>query len=70
MSVYENIVLPIELDGEKPNQELVNEIVNTLGLSEKLKAYLTDCLERGRSTEGTPQDNFIPDYPWVQINWK
>ena len=39
MSVYENIVLPIELDGEKPNQELVNEIINTLGLSEKLKAY-------------------------------
>ena len=39
MSVYENIVLPIELDGEKPNQELVNEIVYTLGLSEKLKAY-------------------------------
>ncbi len=39
MSVYENIVLPIELDGEKPNQELVKEIINTLGLSEKLKAY-------------------------------
>ncbi|MBO4629823.1 MAG: ABC transporter ATP-binding protein [Treponema sp.] len=39
MSVYENIVLPIELDGEKPNQELINEIINTLGLSEKLKAY-------------------------------
>ena len=39
MSVYENIVLPIELDGEKPNQDLVNEIINTLGLSEKLKAY-------------------------------
>ena len=39
MSVYENIVLPIELDGEKPNQELVNEIINTLGLSEKHKAY-------------------------------
>ena len=41
MSVYENIVLPIELDGEKPNQELINEIINTLGLSEKLKAYPT-----------------------------
>lgn len=39
MSVYENIVLPIELDGEKPNQELVNEIISTLGLSEKLEAY-------------------------------
>ena len=37
--VASDIVLPIELDGEKPNQELVNEIVNTLGLSEKLKAY-------------------------------
>lgn len=39
MSVYENIVLPVELDGEKPNQELVNEIINTLGLSGKLNAY-------------------------------
>lgn len=39
MSVYENIVLPIELDGEKPNQELINEIISTLRLSEKLKAY-------------------------------
>lgn len=39
MSVYENIVLPVELDGEKPNQDLVNEIINTLGLSGKLNAY-------------------------------
>ena len=39
MSVYENIVLPIELDGEKPDQDFVNEIINTLGLSEKIKAY-------------------------------
>ena len=39
MTVYENIVLPIELDGEKPDQDFVNEIINTLGLSEKIKAY-------------------------------
>ena len=39
MTVYENIVLPIELDGEKPDQDFVNEIINTLGLSEKTKAY-------------------------------
>ena len=39
MSVYENIVLPIELDGEKPDQDFVNEIIRTLGLSEKTKAY-------------------------------
>ena len=39
MTVYENIVLPIELDGEKPDQDFVNEIISTLGLSEKTKAY-------------------------------
>ena len=39
MSVYENIVLPVELDGEKADQAFVNEIINTLGLSEKTKAY-------------------------------
>ena len=39
MSVYENIVLPIELDGEKADQAFVNEIINILGLSEKTKAY-------------------------------
>ena len=39
MSVYENIVLPIELDGEKPDQNFVNEIISTLGLSGKTKAY-------------------------------
>ena len=39
MTVYENIVLPIELDGEKPDQDFVNEIISILGLSEKTKAY-------------------------------
>ena len=29
----------IELDGEKPDQDFVNEIISTLGLSEKTKAY-------------------------------
>ncbi|HAO31175.1 MAG TPA: ABC transporter ATP-binding protein [Treponema sp.] len=35
MSVYENIVLPIELDGDKPDEDFVNEIIDTLGLSQK-----------------------------------
>ena len=35
LSVYENIVLPIELDGNKPDASFVDEIINTLGLSEK-----------------------------------
>ena len=39
LNVYENIVLPIELDGEEPDQEYIREIVETLGIQEKL-----DCL--------------------------
>ncbi|MNO23589.1 Lipoprotein-releasing system ATP-binding protein LolD [compost metagenome] len=36
LNVYENIVLPIELDGNKIDKEFVDHIVNTLGLSQKL----------------------------------
>jgi len=39
MSVYENIVLPIELDGDKVDQAFVDEIIETLGLTSKKKAY-------------------------------
>lgn len=39
MSVYENIVLPIELDGDKVDQTFVDEIIETLGLTSKKKAY-------------------------------
>ncbi|MFT8350774.1 ABC transporter ATP-binding protein [Clostridium saccharoperbutylacetonicum] len=36
LNVYENIVLPIELDGNKVDEKFVNRIIRTLGLSEKL----------------------------------
>lgn len=36
LNVYENIVLPIELDGNKIDKDFVDHIVNTLGLSQKL----------------------------------
>ena len=36
LNVYENIVLPIELDGSKPDKEYINSIIDVLGLSEKL----------------------------------
>ncbi|RKM58074.1 ABC transporter ATP-binding protein [Butyrivibrio sp. X503] len=39
LSVYENIVLPIELDGNKPDKEFVDRIIDTLGLSGKINAY-------------------------------
>lgn len=36
LNVYENIVLPIELDGEKPDKTFIDKIVKVLGLTEKL----------------------------------
>lgn len=36
LNVYENIVLPIQLDGNEPDTTYINNIVDTLGLSEKL----------------------------------
>lgn len=35
LSVYENVVLPIELDGSTIDKAFVDEIINTLGLDEK-----------------------------------
>lgn len=36
LNVYENIILPIELDGNKPDKAYINQIIHTLGLEEKL----------------------------------
>lgn len=36
LNVYENIVLPIQLDGREPDKDYVMEIVDTLGITEKL----------------------------------
>ena len=38
LNVYENIVLPIELDGGKIKKEFIQQIVDTLGLDERLNA--------------------------------
>ena len=37
LSVYENIVLPIQLDGRKPDEAYVAQIIETLGLEKKLQ---------------------------------
>ena len=36
LNVYENIVLPIELDGNKPDKAYIDKIIHTLGLEKKL----------------------------------
>ena len=38
MNVYENIVLPIQLDGIKPDEMFISEIIRLLGLEEKMYA--------------------------------
>ena len=35
MNVYENIILPIQLDGVKPDKKFVEDILEMLGLTEK-----------------------------------
>lgn len=35
LSVYENVVLPIELDGKKPDTKFINEVLETLGMADK-----------------------------------
>ena len=37
LSVYENIVLPIQLDGQKPDAGYVDQIIENLGLEKKLQ---------------------------------
>lgn len=36
LNVYENIVLPTQLDGNKPDTDYINSIIETLGLESKL----------------------------------
>lgn len=36
LNVYENIVLPIELDGNKPDKAYIDKVIHTLGLEKKL----------------------------------
>ncbi len=47
LTVYENITLPLLLDGRKPNENSIEHIVNALGLSQRL-AYLPNQLSGGQ----------------------
>ena len=38
LNVYENIVLPVELDGGSVNKDYIDRIIHTLGLSQRLGA--------------------------------
>lgn len=47
LNVYENIVLPIQLDGGKPNQAFVRELLTILGLADK-ELVFPNCLSGGQ----------------------
>lgn len=39
LNVYENIILPIELDGNKVDKEYVDSIISVLGIENKITSY-------------------------------
>lgn len=47
LNVYENIVLPIQLDGRKEDAEYINKIIDSLGLRKKLQ-NLPNALSGGQ----------------------
>ncbi len=47
LNVYENVVLPLELDGEKPDREFVREVMETLGIYER-QASMPNQLSGGQ----------------------
>lgn len=47
MNVYKNIVLPVRLDGIRPDKTFIDKIINALGLKEK-KYFMPDELSGGQ----------------------
>ena len=57
MNVYENIILPIKLDGIKPDREYVGQIITMLGLKEK-KYAMPNQLSGAEGREGSPCQSY------------
>ena len=51
LNVYENIVLPIQLDGNEPDKPYLDKIIKTLGLASKLN-NLPNNLSGGQQQRG------------------
>ena len=52
LNVYQNIVLPVELDGNKVDQEYTNRIIHMLHLEEKLITF--QITSPAASSSGSP----------------
>ncbi len=62
LSVYENIVLPLELDGRSVDEGFVKDIVHTLGLENKLD-NLPGQLSGGQQQRATKPAIILADEP-------
>lgn len=47
LNVYENIVMPVQLDGKKPDEKFIREVVALLGLEKKI-LYMPNALSGGQ----------------------
>ncbi len=55
INVWENIVLPIGLDGKKVDTEYINDIIETLGIEKKIH-NLPNTLSGGHYREGSSKE--------------
>lgn len=62
LNVYENIVLPIQLDGGVVDTDFVEQIIDILGLSEKSTAFQTS-FPVGSSKELPSQEHWQQNHP-------
>lgn len=76
LNVYENIVLPVELDGNKVDKEFLNDIVSMLGLSERME-NMPNELSGGQQQRGsiaraliTKPDIILADEPTGNLDTK
>ena len=49
INVYENVVLPLGLDGKEPDEDYVNDILKTLGIEDKIE-NLPSALSGGQQS--------------------
>ena len=64
LNVYENIVLPIQLDGKAPDRGYVDQIIETLGLGNKLQ-NLPNNLSGGQQQRVAIPATWTPPPAWT-----